>query len=304
MISLSGTLSVYNPQTRLTMFESGPENSTASVVFIGGLLDGYHALPYLPLLGKTLAEQVGMSLIQVMLSSSHMGYGISSLQEDVKELDVLFDFLLEKRAKTRLFIVGHSTGCQDAISYACYGKHKEAIQGIVLQGPVSDREFMASSMDMYGKYLRLAQRMINDGKGQELMVREVDVAPLTAYRFNSLASVGGDDDMFSSDIPFEKMQELFGQVKSPLIMVHSGKDEYIPEQINKDKLISQLAAACPTCAGAIVLSDADHAISDQASQATFCDAVVQFLRQVVAHSPDIKISNDFQERMADVRRKP
>ncbi|KAG0003932.1 hypothetical protein BGZ79_010786 [Entomortierella chlamydospora] len=261
MISLSGTLSVYNPQTRLTMFESGPENSTASVVFIGGLLDGYHALPYLPLLDKTLAEQVGMSLIQVMLSSSHMGYGISSLQEDVKELDVLFDFLLEKRAKTRLFIVGHSTGCQDAISYACYGKHKEAIQGIVLQGPVSDREFMASSMDI------------------------------------------GDDDMFSSDIPFEKMQELFGQVKSPLIMVHSAKDEYIPEHINKDKLISQLAAACPTCVGAIVLSDADHAISDQASQATFCDAVVQFLTQVVAHSPDIKISGDFQERMADVRQK-
>ncbi|KAG0013756.1 hypothetical protein BGZ80_010876 [Entomortierella chlamydospora] len=300
MISLSGTLSVYNPQTRLTMFESGPENSTASVVFIGGLLDGYHALPYLPLLDKTLAEQVGMSLIQVMLSSSHMGYGISSLQEDVKELDVLFDFLLEKRAKTRLFIVGHSTGCQDAISYACYGKHKEAIQGIVLQGPVSDREFMASSMDMYGKYLRLAQRMINDGKGQELMVREVDVAFSGVVRSTNL---GGDDDMFSSDIPFEKMQELFGQVKSPLIMVHSAKDEYIPEHINKDKLISQLAAACPTCVGAIVLSDADHAISDQASQATFCDAVVQFLTQVVAHSPDIKISGDFQERMADVRQK-
>ncbi|KAF9348638.1 hypothetical protein BGX26_012968 [Mortierella sp. AD094] len=266
MISLSGTLSIYNPQTRLTIFESGPENSTASVVFIGGLLDGYHALPYLPLLGKTLAEQLGMSLIQVMLSSSHMGYGISSLQEDVKELDVLFDFLREKRAKTRLFIVGHSTGCQDAISYACYGKHKEAIQGIVLQGPVSDREFMASSMDMYGKYLRLSQRMINDGKVEK----------------NKL----GDDDMFSSDIPFEKMQELFGQVKSPLVMVHSAKDEYIPDHVNKEKLISQLAAACPSSVGAIVLPDADHSISDQASQAMFCDVVVQFLRQVVTHSPD------------------
>jgi hypothetical protein len=27
-------------------------------------------------------------------------------------------------------------------------------------------------------------------QAQELMVREVDVAPVTAYRFNSLASVG------------------------------------------------------------------------------------------------------------------
>ncbi|KAI8348930.1 hypothetical protein B0O80DRAFT_501639 [Mortierella sp. GBAus27b] len=250
MMSLSGTLTVYNPQTRLTMFESGPENSSGSVVFVPGLLDGYNALPYLPLLAKTIAEHFGYSLIQVMLSSSHKGYGTSSLQEDVRELDVLFTFLREERAKTRLFFVGHSTGCQDAISYAIYGEHRAAIQGIILQGPVSDREYMASSIDMYGKYLRLAQRMINDGKGQELMVREVDIAPVTAYRFNSLASVGGDDDMFSSDIPIEKMQALFGQIQTPLIWVHSDKDEYIPPHINKPQLALQLAAACPSSMGA------------------------------------------------------
>ncbi|KAF9936138.1 hypothetical protein BGZ65_002716 [Modicella reniformis] len=264
------------------MFESGPD-STGSVVFIAGLLDGYHALPYLPLLSKALAEQLGFSLIQVMLSSSHMGYGTSSLQDDVKELDVLFTFLREERAKTRLFIIGHSTGCQDAISYAAYCMHRAAIQGIVLQGPVSDREFMASTVDMYGKYLRLAQRMINDGKGQELMVREVDIAPVTAYRFNSLASVGGDDDMFSSDIPFEKMQALFGQVKTPLIWVHSDKDEYIPDHINKAQLGSQLAAAAPSTRGSIVLPDANHAISDQLSQVRFCEVVVLFIRQVLEH---------------------
>ncbi|KAG0197994.1 hypothetical protein BGX28_008511 [Mortierella sp. GBA30] len=280
MITLPGTLSVYNHKTRLTMFESGNEHSSGAVVFIGGLLDGYHALPYLPLLSKTLAEQLGYSLVQVMLSSSHMGYGISSLQEDVQELDVLFTVLREERAKTRLFIIGHSTGCQDAISYAIHGKHRAAIKGIVLQGAVSDREFMASSIDMYGKYLRLAQRMINDGKGQELMVREVDVAPVTAYRFNSLASVGGDDDMFSSDIPSAKMEALFGQVKVPYIFMHSGKDEYIPALVNKTELFTKLAAASPSCLGMVVLPEADHAISDSSSQMTFVEAVVRFLRQV------------------------
>lgn len=164
-MQLSGTLSTYNPQTRLTMFESGPQNSRGSVVFVAGLMDGYNALPYLPLLGKYLEEQLGFSLIQVMLTSSHMGYGISSLQEDVRELDILFTFLREERAKTRLFFIGHSTGCQDAISFASHGRNRAVIQGIVLQGPVSDREFMMSSLDdMYGKYVRLAQRMINDGK--------------------------------------------------------------------------------------------------------------------------------------------
>ncbi|CAO3571961.1 unnamed protein product [Mortierella alpina] len=279
MISLQGTLSVYDPQTRLTMFESGPENSPSAVVFIGGLLDGYHALPYLPLLSKALADELGFSLIQVMISSSHMGYGTSSLQEDVRELDVLFTFLREARAKTRLFILGHSTGCQDAISYAIHGKHRAAILGMVLQGAVSDREFMASSIDMFDEYLHMARTMINEGKGQELMIREVDVAPVTAYRFNSLASIGGDDDMFSSDIPQETMAALFNQVKVPHIFVHSDKDEYIPAHVPKEQLITKLAASA-SCRGFVVLPEANHAISDTASQAKFCEVLIQFLRQI------------------------
>jgi hypothetical protein len=89
--------------------------------------------------------------------------------------------------------------------------------------------------------------------------------------------------MFSSDIPFAKMQALFGQVKTPLIWVHSGKDEYIPSDIDKARLISQLAAACPSSAGVTSLPEADHAISDQPSQAAFCETVVNFIRQVLEH---------------------
>ncbi|GJJ71050.1 hypothetical protein EMPS_03400 [Entomortierella parvispora] len=278
---LQGTLSTYNPQTRLTMFESGPQHSSTSVLFIGGLMDGYNAVPYLPLLNEALANELGVSLIQVMLSSSHAGYGTATLMEDVWELDALLTYLREQRNKTRIFIIGHSTGSQDAIKYVTYGKNQSVVKGIVLQGAVSDREFLSSSVENYGKYLRLAQRMINDGNGQELMVREVDVAPITANRFFSLAAVGGDDDMFSSDIPFEALHALFKEVKMPLIMVHSGKDEYIPSRVNKEKLYTQLAKASPTCLGAVVLPEADHVISDQPSQITFCKAVVEFIQRVV-----------------------
>ncbi|KAF9097488.1 hypothetical protein BGX23_008762 [Mortierella sp. AD031] len=256
-MNLSGTLSVYNPQTRLTMFESGPQNSQGSVVFVAGLLDGYNALPYLPLLSKYLEEHLGFSLIQVMLSSSHMGYGISSLQDDVKELDILFTFLREERAKTRLFFIGHSTGCQDAIAFATYGRNRAGVQGMVLQGPVSDREYMASAMDMYEMYLETAQKMINNGEVQ------------------------GDDDMFSSDIPFDTMQAIFRQVKTPLIMVLSGKDEYVPHNVNKEQLTSKLSSACPSSLGAVILPEADHAISDVSSQKTFCETVVQFIQKVL-----------------------
>ncbi|KAF9583404.1 hypothetical protein BGW38_009542 [Lunasporangiospora selenospora] len=274
------------------MFESGPENSTGSVIFVGGLLDGYHALPYLPMLGKALADHLGFSLIQVMLSSSHMGYGISSLQEDVRELDILINFLREERGKSRLFFIGHSTGCQDAIFYAIHGVHRSAVHGLILQGPVSDREFMASTMDAYPAYLRLAERMIYAGQGQELMVREVDVAPVSAFRFYSLASAGGDDDMFSSDLPPSKMRKLFEQVSTPLIFVHSGRDEYIPEFVDKAQLYERLTATSPSSVGTVILPNADHAVSDLASQTQFCEAVVQFIKQVLYKIEQFEIAQE------------
>jgi len=87
--------------------------------------------------------------------------------------------------------------------------------------------------------------------------------------------------MFSSDIPFEGFHALFKEVKLPLIMVHSGKDEYIPSHVNKEDLYAQMTKSSPTCLGAIVLPEADHVISDQPSQMTFCKAVVEFVQRVV-----------------------
>ncbi|KAG0348994.1 hypothetical protein BG004_002852 [Podila humilis] len=263
MISIPGTLSVYNPQTRHTMFESGPEKSSTSVIFLGGLLDGYHAVPYLPLLGKALADR-GISLIQVVLSSSGIGYGTSSLLQDSQELDILFSFLRDERSKTRLVLLGHSTGCQQIIFHFHHGLHTSAIHGAILQGPVSDREYMASSLDMFGDYLRLAQRMINDGKGQELMIREVDSAPITAYRFNSLASV-----------------VLYSKIRVPVLWVHSNSDEYIPDTVDKENLIAQMAAACPKTVRVVQLPEADHAVSNLSSQLTLCQSIVEFVGHVM-----------------------
>ncbi|KAF9427155.1 hypothetical protein BGZ94_005383 [Podila epigama] len=279
MISMQGTLSTYDPQTRLTMFESGPESAKTSLIFLGGLLDGYNAVPYLPMLGRALAE-IGVSLIQVMLSSSNIGYGTSSLLQDAQELDVLFSFLKEERAKTRLFLLGHSTGCQQIISHSHHGEHTSIVKGAILQGPVSDREFMESSMDIFDQYLLLAQEMIQEGKGQELMIREVDSAPITAYRFNSLASVGGDDDMFSSDLSQQTLVSIYSRMRVPMLWVHSSNDEYVPDHIEKRQHAARMAAACNTTAAVLHLPNADHAISRPAeAQLLFVQSVQSFVRE-------------------------
>lgn len=108
-MQLSGTLYTYYEEDRLTAFESGDVSSPNSVVFIGGLSDGYNAVPFLEPLTTALTE-IGWSLIQVQLSSSYTGYGFSSLQKDSDELDHLVKYLKDTRKKQKIVFLGHSTG--------------------------------------------------------------------------------------------------------------------------------------------------------------------------------------------------
>lgn len=92
------------------------------------------------------------------------GYGTSSLHQDVKELDQLLDYLFSEPSlqqqqssnegstgkqvivEDEVVLIGHSTGCQDSVFYMKHGRPdlKKRVKGVVLQAPVSDREWLAS----------------------------------------------------------------------------------------------------------------------------------------------------------------
>jgi triacylglycerol esterase/lipase EstA (alpha/beta hydrolase family) len=52
----------------------------------------------------------------VLLSSSYTGFGHVRLNDDARELEQLMQYLQEEGSQA-LGIVGHSTGCQDAVYY-------------------------------------------------------------------------------------------------------------------------------------------------------------------------------------------
>ena len=142
--SLHGTLRVYkrNPNT-LVAFTSGPERPTGgTVVFVPGLTDGPMSLKYLPALADALANaNPSWRLVQPVLSSSYLGFGVSDLATDVLELDALLDSIPPDDGPIAL--IGHSTGCQDTVAYLRDGAHADRVVAAVLQAPVSDRQAMA-----------------------------------------------------------------------------------------------------------------------------------------------------------------
>lgn len=189
----------------LVAFESGPRDSGKTVVFIGGLGDGFNNVPFLFPLYQTLAS-IGWSLTQVQLSSTFNGYGTTNLRTDAKELDQLIG-VLKQRGKKSIVLLGHSTGkytsqnskkqclylvlgSQDCYTHNKYGERNQDVLGYILQAPVSDREHFSKNLPNFQQSLELATSMKKEGKGDELLPRATFWAPITADRFYSLSSKG------------------------------------------------------------------------------------------------------------------
>jgi pimeloyl-ACP methyl ester carboxylesterase len=203
-----GQLVRFGPAAANVAFISAPPQRK-HLVFVGGLTDGLLATAYLQPLAPLLAER-GFGLVQTLLSSSHTGWGLGSLDQDADELLLLTRHLRAAHSSAGVVMAGQSTGCQDAVRYAarCARDPSGArLLGVVLQAPVSDREWLATQPGTAAR-LALSQRMVDEGRGEEVAFRATDVdgAAVSARRWCSLAGKGGDDDMFSSDLGLAEMQ--------------------------------------------------------------------------------------------------
>jgi hypothetical protein len=303
--TFTGTLFQYLTFPSLTAFESKPEKPNKCIL-IGGLSDSLIPTPYTNELQKSCNELDNWSLVQPTMSSSGLGFGHGSLKRDTEEISILIKYLTIHHNAEKIVLVGHSTGCQNAIHLTKYGESDiiEYIKGIVLQAPCSDREgAMVDNPTQYECNINHAKQLQKEGKEEELMPRDAFWAPITAYRFLSLQDVGGDDDFFSSDFSDEELEvrlkhvgqcgEFFG-LKA--LVAFSKEDEYVPAHIDKDLLLERLCKAMNTecksseeggdgtsnlVATPLMLENSNHNLSsDDEDRAKFVEAVKGMLSEI------------------------
>lgn len=124
------------------------------------------------------------------------------------------------------------------------------IDGGILQGPVSDRQAIVAGLEpsLYVGSCAIAQGMVDIGDGDEVMPSYsmksfLGRAPVSAKRWLSLASPhrDGDDDFFSDDLSEGQLMQTFGALPKgcPLCIIHSGSDEYVSKEIDKEALIKR-----------------------------------------------------------------
>lgn len=198
-------------------YELGSSQARNALIFVGGLGDGPHTVPYIRTVAAKIEADTGLSysVFEIRIRSSFCGFGWNNLVKDVQDISSLVKYL-RGIGKEKVVLMGHSTGSQvranhsvvrrhtitdhiqDCIEYTDYEKHQnEHIDGFILQGSVSDREGFAVDLgkDEADRMVRLATEMINDGRKDDAvpksqLPRPFFPWPVTAYRLHSLAGVG------------------------------------------------------------------------------------------------------------------
>lgn len=275
------------------------------VIFVAGLTDGLLSVPYVPALSKAVASRFDgrVAVVQALISSSYLGFGTGSLERDARELAQLAVYLRTRRGstKSKVVLMGHSTGCQDAMEYLSRASHgaefdpRARLDGAILQAPVSDSEafaFFAPPADL-ARYLAQAQELVVAGQGNELLpAAALDLvfgAPILAARFVALAGSRGADDYFSSYLTDADHSATFARVPCPILVLVGGKDEFVPPGVDREALLAQWKKNTPlqfwstrskVVAGALHKVDED---SDAGAETDVVNTSVDFLTDVFSN---------------------
>ena len=99
--------------------------------------------------------------------------------------------------------MGHSTGCQDIIHYLRQIKKHPKIIRVILQGPVSDRQYLCR---LSSTKEQLDYCYKNKQNVEEWLPRYLHDPPLTIQRCLSLNEKNSIEDFFSSDLNDEELK--------------------------------------------------------------------------------------------------
>jgi hypothetical protein len=288
---LTGQLFLYGAGR--AAFESPPpvENTQPKkCILVGGLSDGLCPVPYTRDL-EIACKENDWSLVQPVLSSSYTGFGHGSLDRDCTELEELMRFLIEYRNAEEFCLVGHSTGCQDAVHFLGTAKDdlRSRLKVVALQAPVSDRESATvHPIEGAAEHLAIAQKLVSEDKGQEMMPRSSFWAPITAQRYVDVNEKGGADDYFSSDYTDEELAlrlQHVGEHKDLQVLVaYSGSDEYVPFHVDKPELTDRLVRAMNAKGGNVAqrlyLETGNHNLSKGPNDGKiFVDKVAELMKK-------------------------
>ncbi|KAL0258041.1 hypothetical protein SLS55_007212 [Diplodia seriata] len=287
---LPGILHHYTESLVTFEFTTNTARKPHSLVFIGGLGEGLGSTSYMADLVRAL-QPTEWSIFSLNISSSHQSWGLGHLDRDTDEiaqcLSYVQDYKTDKYgAPGKLALMGHSTGSQHVLHYLSSPNphtsapafdadlrhvRRPALDGAIMQAPVSDREAMqwvlhhgwlgktpSQTKEVFDELVAMAKDATTQGSQTCDFLLPLAMTssigyrntPLSARRFLSLVSPESpaaprEDDMFSSDLSDDHLKTTFGMVRErrllryKLMVMISGADQSTPDWVDTEKLMAR-----------------------------------------------------------------
>jgi len=209
-------------------------SSRRGLVFVGGLGDSILS-NYVPDL-MWYGEKNDLEVVSVGLRS-FPHYGMHLIDDDVEDVESVYRHCGMERYE-KVFIMGHSTGCQVLMLYSALKNIKNAV--FILQGPVSDREYEEAGNSRLEEQLEVARQT------EGVLPFKRDGEYVLARRFLDLFEKNGKEDFFSIGSETSHLNPYF----VPTYAILSENDEYavapvekVREQIGKIKGMKKVYVA-------------------------------------------------------------
>ncbi|KAI1501262.1 hypothetical protein F5X99DRAFT_207507 [Biscogniauxia marginata] len=293
---MSGTFSTTvhpfdSPTKYACAYEIGLQNAKNALIFIGGLGDGPHTVPYPRAIAKQLETrpELSYSVFEFRLKSSFLGFGFARLADDVADISALVKYL-RGIGRQKVVLMGHSTGSQDCMEYTSPSHAAEPVEGYILQAPACDRDSILLEMGeaKLDESIKAAKDLIEAGKGHERMPLQklpdsFQGTPISAWRWYALGATDGEDNYFSPNLPDSVAGPYWKRIDKPIMMLHSGEDEYVPKSVNKDGLIQHWRTLCqPGIASELsgTIPGAGHRVEEPEAEEWLVNRVLKFLQRI------------------------
>ena len=93
------------------------------------------------------------------MRSSGNSFGNTTIWDDVEDIKEILKHIINNNEIKDIFLIGHSTGCQDILCLFKKEINKEfPIRKCILQGPVSDRDFVINDINLKNEIKRIENK--------------------------------------------------------------------------------------------------------------------------------------------------
>jgi len=179
--------------------------------------------------------------------------------ECLDDIDGALNYARYRGAK-KIFLVGHSTGCQKSIYYLAK-KTKAKVAGVILLAPVSDYATVNLKDKNYRKALKKAEQLKKVEKGQSLLPTNLWPHAISAQRFLSLYTPSSEEEIFS--YASKRRPAILQKVTKPILAVLAELDEFNDRPVKEMRTWFDETLASRPGYHLAIIKGSDHAFAEK-----------------------------------------